>query len=149
MQNMGQRHRYTCPTCREGKAGRVPGYGHVVLSQLHSQAQLETCMQQSILGFCSCWRQYALNFLPMILHSCKFLKQTTILAFPCGSAGKESACSAGDLGSIPGLGRWPGEGKGYPLQYSVLENLMDCIVHGVTKSRTWLSNFHFSLFWPT
>ena len=45
--------------------------------------------------------------------------------FPCGSAGKESAHSAGDLGSIPGLGRSPGEGKGYPLQYSGLENPMD------------------------
>ena len=55
---------------------------------------------------------------------------------PGGSAGKESACNAGDLGSIPGLGRSPGEGKGYPLQYSGLENFMDCIVHGVTKSRT-------------
>ena len=65
--------------------------------------------------------------------------------FPCGSAGKESACSVGDLGSIPGLGRSPGEGKGYPLQYSGLENSMDCIVHGVTKSRTRLSDFH-SLF---
>ena len=42
--------------------------------------------------------------------------------FPCGSAGKESACNAGHLGSIPGLGRCPGEGKGYPLQYSDLEN---------------------------
>ena len=46
------------------------------------------------------------------------------LGFPCGSAGKESACNAGDLGSIPGLGRSPGEGKGYPLQYSCLENSM-------------------------
>ena len=45
--------------------------------------------------------------------------------FPCGSAGKESARNAGDLGSIPGLGRSPGEGKGYPLQYSGLENSMD------------------------
>ena len=58
------------------------------------------------------------------------------LGFPCGSAGKESACRAGDLGFIPGLERSPGEGKGYPLQYSGLENSMDCIVHGVTKSRT-------------
>ena len=66
------------------------------------------------------------------------------LGFPCGSAGKESACNTGDLGSIPGLGRYPGEGKGYPLQYSGLENSMDCIVHGVAKSRTWLSNFHFT-----
>ena len=48
------------------------------------------------------------------------------LGSPCGSAGKESACSAGDLGSITGLGRSPGEGKGYPLQYSALENSMDC-----------------------
>ena len=56
--------------------------------------------------------------------------------FPGGSAGKESACNAGDLGSIPGLGRPPGEGKGYPLQYSGLENSMDCTVQGVAKSRT-------------
>ena len=49
----------------------------------------------------------------------------------------------GDLGLIPGLGRSPGEGKGYPLQYSGLENSMDCIVHGVAKSRTRLSDFHF------
>ena len=48
-----------------------------------------------------------------------------------------------DLGSIPGLGRSPGEGKGYQLQYSGLENSMDCIVHGVAKSRTRLSDFHF------
>ena len=52
------------------------------------------------------------------------------------SVGKESACYAGDSGSIPGLGRSPGEGKGYPLQYSGLENCMDYIVHGVAKSQT-------------
>ena len=52
------------------------------------------------------------------------------LGFPCGSVGKESNCNAGDLGSIPGLGRSAGEGKGYPLQYSGLENSMDCIVLG-------------------
>ena len=56
--------------------------------------------------------------------------------FPCGSAGKGSACNAGGLGSTPGLGRSPGDGIGYPLQYSGLENFMDCIGHGVTKSRT-------------
>ena len=62
-----------------------------------------------------------------------------MMGFPYGSAGKESACNARDLGSIPGLGRSPGEGKGYPLQYPGLENSMgDCIVHGVTQSRTWL-----------
>ena len=59
-----------------------------------------------------------------------------------GPAGKESSCNTGDLGWIPGLGISPGEGKGYPLQYSVLENSMDCIVHGVAKSRTRLNNFH-------
>ena len=64
------------------------------------------------------------------------------LGFPGGSAGKESTCNAGDLGSIPGLGRAPGEGKGYPLQYSGLENSVDCIVHGVEKSQTRLSDFH-------
>ena len=53
-----------------------------------------------------------------------------------GSAGRESACNAGDLGSIPGLGRSPGEGNSYPLLYSGLENSMDCVVHGVTKSQT-------------
>jgi len=55
---------------------------------------------------------------------------------PCGLAGKESACDVGDLGSIPGLGRFPREGKGYLLQYSGLENSMDCTAHGVTKSQT-------------
>ena len=64
------------------------------------------------------------------------------LGFPCGSIGKESTCSVGDLGLIPGLGRFPGEGKGYPLQYSGLENPMDCVVHGVAKSQTRLSGFH-------
>ena len=68
------------------------------------------------------------------------LPTPVFLGFLCGSAGKESAYSAGDLG-------WedlnPGEGKGYPLQYSGLENSMDCILHGVAKSWTWLSDFHF------
>ena len=48
----------------------------------------------------------------------------------------------GDLGSIPGLGRSPGEGKGYPLQYFGLENSMDCVVYGVAKSQMQLNNFH-------
>ena len=60
------------------------------------------------------------------------------LGFPCGSAGKESACSEGNLGSIAGLGRSPGEGKGYPFQYSGLENSMDYVVHGVRKSIRWI-----------
>ena len=64
------------------------------------------------------------------------------MGFPGSSAGKESACNAGDLCSIPRLGRSPGEGKGYPLQYSGLKNSMDCIVHGVAKSQTQLSDLH-------
>ena len=67
------------------------------------------------------------------------------LSFPGGLEGKETACNAGDLGSIPGLGRSLGEGNGYPLQYSCLENLMDrgawwATVHGVRKSQTGLSD---------
>ena len=64
------------------------------------------------------------------------LPTPVFLGFPCGSAGKESACNVGDLGSIPGLGRSPGEGKGYALQYSGLENSMDYIVLGVAESQT-------------
>ena len=69
------------------------------------------------------------------------LPAPVFLGFPCGSAGRESACNAGD----PGLGRSPGEGKVYPLQYSGLENFMDCIVHGVAKSQTRVSDFDFTL----
>ena len=71
------------------------------------------------------------------------LPTPVFLGFPCGSAGKESTGNVGDLGSIPGLGRSPGKGKGYPLQYSGLENSMDCIVYWVTKSWSWLSHFPF------
>ena len=73
----------------------------------------------------------------------KWQPTPVFLGFPGALAGKESACNAGDLDLIPGLGRSPGEGKGYPLQYSGLENSMDCIVLGVTKSQTQLSDFHF------
>ena len=65
--------------------------------------------------------------------------------FPGSSAGKESVSNAGDVASIPGLGRSPGEGNGYPFQYSGLENFMDCIVPRVAKSRTQLSDFHIKL----
>ena len=67
-------------------------------------------------------------------------------SFPGSSDGKESACNAGDLGSIPGFGRSPRGGKGYPLQCSGLENSMDCIAHGVAKSPTRLNNFQFISF---
>ena len=57
------------------------------------------------------------------------------MGFPCGSAGKESTCNSGDLGLIPGLGRSLGEGKGYPLHYSGLENSMDYILQGLQRVR--------------
>ena len=60
---------------------------------------------------------------------------TNFMGFPNGSDDKEAICNVGDLGSVPGLGRSPGEGKGYPLQYSGLENSMDCIVHGILEAR--------------
>ena len=66
------------------------------------------------------------------------LPTPAFLGFPCGST-----CNAGDLGLTPRLGRSPGEGKGCSIQYSGLENSMDCIVHGAVKSRTRLSDFHF------
>ena len=88
---------------------------------------------------------YTLHLSPALEIRRDKLPTPVFLGFPGGSAGKESACNAGDLGSIPGLGRSPGEGKGYPLQYSGLENSMDCIVYGVAKSWTRLSNFSLSL----
>ena len=79
------------------------------------------------------------------IQGCVLSPSLLNLGFPCGSVGKDSACNAGDLGSIPGLGRSPGEEKGFPLQYSGLDSL-DCIAHGVTRSRTRLSDFYFHLF---
>ena len=87
------------------------------------------------------------------LHYITFLKSQKSMesyskpkeGFPGGSNGKESASNAGDWGSVPGLGRSPGEGNGYPLQYSYLENSMErgarwAIVHGIAKSHTQLTN---------
>ena len=72
------------------------------------------------------------------------------MGFLSGSGGKESACNAGDLGLIPGWGRFPGEGNDNPLQYSCLENSMDrgacrATIHGVTKSWTWLNDLYYSI----
>ena len=69
------------------------------------------------------------------------------LGFPDGSVDKRIHCNAGDPGSIPGTGRSTGEGVGYPLQYSGLEDSMDCVVHGVANSQTWLSDFYFTSSW--
>ena len=88
---------------------------------------------------CVCVCVYIYIHIYIYIHFSEFF---LLYGFPCDSAGKESACNAGDLSLIPGLGRSPGEGKGYPLQYSGLENSMDSIIHGVTKNRTQLSDFH-------
>ena len=89
------------------------------------------------------WMTNTVTFL--ILFKVSFLQYLiyNFIHFPCGSAGKESTSNVGHLGLIPGLGRYPGKGKGYPLQYSGLENSMNYIVHGVTKSWTRQSDFHF------
>ena len=88
------------------------------------------------LHMCECNQQLVYSF-PIVVVTYDHL------GFPCGSPSKESTYNAGDLGLIPGLRRYSGEGKGYPLQYSGLQNSMDCIVHVATKSQTWLSDFHF------
>ena len=79
------------------------------------------------------------SFILQVVFPCCLWFPLLCKCFPGGSAGKESACNAGDLNSIPGLGRSPGEGNSYPLQYSGLENSMDYIVHGVAKSLTLLT----------
>ena len=107
----------------------VPGTSLVLILSLHQPlvAQLvKIHLQCRSSGFNSwvrkiCWRRDR-------------VPTPVFLDFPGSSAGKESACNVGDLGLIPGLGRSPGEGNGYPLQYSGLENSMDYIVHGVTKT---------------
>ena len=93
-----------------------------------------------------CRRHWLDSWVGKILWRRDRLPTPAFLGFPGGSAGKESACNAGDLGSIPGWGRSPGEGIGYPLQYSGLENSMDCIAHGVAKSQTPLSDLYFHMY---
>ena len=88
-------------------------------------------------NFSSIWIIFSLSFF--------FLTWVSYIRFLCGSVSKESARNVKDLGLIPGLGRSLGEGKGYSLQYSGLENSMDCIVYGAAKSQTWLSDFHFHI----
>ena len=95
----------------------------------------------------ACWAEFSKGLTHLGFGFCFVF----LWGLPGGSNGKASACSVGDLGLIPGLGRSPGEGNGNPLQYSCLENSMDggawwATVHGVTKSWTQLSGFTFLLF---
>ena len=105
---------------------------------LHCRQTLYHLSQQ---GSLQCRRPQLNSWVGKIPWRRNRLPTPVFLDFPCGSAGKESACNAGDLGSIPGLGRCPGEGNGNPLQYSCMENSMDrgvcwATVHGVAKSQT-------------
>ena len=107
------------------------------------------CECISVIRVCVCVRARARACVPLGAESVNICVCT--LGFPGGSDGKESACNAGDLGSIPGLGKFLGEGKDNPLQYSGLENSVDrgtwqATVYGVTKSQTRLSDFHFHFF---
>ena len=133
-------------TCNAGDPGSIPGPGRSpgwrewlpvflkasLVAQLvknppatHRRPWFDSCIGKI------CWRRKDRPPTPVFL------------GFPGGSAGNKSAYNVGDLGSFPGLGRSSGEGKGYPLQYSGLKNSIDSIVHGVTKSWTRLSDFHF------
>ena len=108
---------------------------------------LESAGIRNDLKFFSMEFQTLYNFIPVYLIRCIF--HYTDYMWPMCPMGlffpdSSSACNAGDPSSILGWGRYPGEGTGYPLQYSGLENSMDCLVHGVAKSRTWLSDFHFT-----
>ena len=102
------------------------------------QGKQVLCSQRCVFLF---WKTLLFILLVVILFIFIFCPCPQEVGFPDSSVGKESACNVGDLGSIPGLGRSPGEGKGYPLQLSGLEHSMDYIVHGVTKSQTQLSDF--------
>ena len=105
---------------------------------------VEASLIAQLVKFClKCRRPWFDSWVRKIRWRRDRLPMPGILAFAGDSAGEESACNVGERGSIPGLERFPGEGKGYQLQYSGLENSMVSIVHGVTKSQTRLSDFHF------
>ena len=120
----------------------IPG-NHSFFYCFHSFGALEPhSMQPFLIGFFHLIMCISCSFAPF--HG--FIARFFFESFSCGSAGKESTCNAGDPGLAPGWGRSLGEGKGYTLQYSGLENSMDCIVHRVPKSQTQLSSFHFNSF---
>ena len=137
-------HGFLCPWTSPGKNTRV-GCHFLLQHWNHGQSFHILSKKPWYLIFfhlhncSSLWLGYCLSLVYILYFSSSFK------SFPCGSAGKEPACNAGDLGLIPGLERSPGEGNSYPLQYSGLENSMDCIVHRVTKIQTQLSDFHFLL----
>ena len=104
-------------------------YNTLFLHDLHIVPGLSLAFLQS----------YHIPVSSLIVFFFFFFFKDNVSLFNLCSAGKESACNAGDLGSVPRLGSFPGEGNGYALQYFGLENSMECTVHGVTKSQTQLS----------
>ena len=108
------------------------------VSPTSSSKMLEITLSFSILGK----KVKSVTFSGWSWFKCLYATLAVYQGFPGGSAGEEFACNVGDLGLIPELGRSPGEVKGYSLQYSDLENFMDCTAHGITKSWTRLSDFH-------
>ena len=107
--------------CSNGKIWTPDLPSHVSLSSIwKTSAKLPVCNLSPL-------------FLLLLLQRMKFPLMRATVGFPCSSDGKEFICNVGDVGSIPGLSRSPGKGKGYPLQYSGLENSMDCI-HVVAQS---------------
>ena len=129
--------------CNAGDPGSIPILGRCP-GQRNWQATSVFCLENPI--YRGAW-QTTVHGVTRVRHNLAtkasllrlviaILRRSKTLGFPGGSAGEESACSAGDLGLSPGLGRFPGKGNHYPLQYSSLENSTDCIVHGVIKSRT-------------
>ena len=122
---------------QENKGGSKPSF----FSDLSDLGQINSFLLASI--FLTFKLEKILGNTPYLLKIMWQIIKMNHMNYPGCSAGKESACNVGDLGSIPGLGRSLGEGKGYPLQYSGLENPINCRVHGVTEWDTtgWLS-FH-------
>ena len=130
-----------------GDLGSIPGLGRSLGKGKGYPLQysgLENSLECIIHGVAKSPTQLS-NFhfhFHQIYWSRKCQPTPVFLGFLCGSAGKKSTSNVGDLGLIPGLERSPGEGKDCPLQYSGLENSMDCTVHGVAKSQAQLSDFH-------
>ena len=145
--NRHQRHNYFPggsdskeSTCNAGDPGFVPGLGRYPGGKNGNPLQY-SCLENPMDG--GAWWATAHGIAKSWPQLSDFTFIDTI-GLPRWLSGKESACSAGDLGSIPGSGRCPGDGNGNPLQYSCLENPMDrgawqATVHGVAKSRTRLS----------
>ena len=142
--------------CNVGDLGWIPGLGRshgegkgYALQYSGQENSMDCRSPGKGIGY-SLQYSVQVNFMDCIVHGVAKserrdrLSTPAFVDFPCGSAGKGSACNVVDLGSIPGLGRYTGEGKGYPLQYSGLENSMDYIVHGVSNSQTRLRDFHFN-----